>query len=102
MATIDRCYLFVALCADQFADFLMIKEDGHAVGEPDGQEKRMLNLVSDIWGCQIVVKTLWIVLYFNFLLCSTFVLPLDKLFVQLIRREWLNKRIELLLLIIPC
>lgn len=61
----------------------------------------MLHFVSDIWSCQIVVKTLRVVLYLNLLLCPTFVLPLNELFVELVSRKGLNKRVKLLFLVVP-
>lgn len=78
----------------------MVVENGHAVGKSNRQKKRMLDFVSNIWSRQIVVEPLRVILYFNFLFCSTFVLSFNKLLIQLVCWKRLNKRVKFLLLIV--
>ena len=60
----------------------------------------MFHFMPNVWSCQIIIKSLWIIFNLNFLFSAALVLSLDKLFVQLVSWEGLNKGVELFLLVI--
>jgi len=51
----------------------------------------MLNFMSNIWCCYIVVESLWVILYNNLALTFTLVFPFDELFLNIIISKWFNK-----------
>jgi hypothetical protein len=76
--------------------------DFDAVGELDGQEDRMLHLVPDVRRSYVVIESLRVVLDNDLAFALALVLPLDELFLNVIVSEGLNKRTELLLLVVAC
>lgn len=62
----------------------------------------MFDLVTDVGGCQIIVKSFGIVFYGNFTFSLALVLPFDVLFLQVFIKERFYKRVELFLLVVSC
>ena len=51
----------------------------------------MFHFMSDVWRSNIVVKSLWIILYDDLTLALAFVLPLDEFFLDVVIPEWLHE-----------
>lgn len=74
--------------------------DLDAVGELDGEEDGMLDLVADIGGSDVVVEALWVVPYDDLALTLALVLPLYELFLDVVVSERLHERTEFLFLVV--
>lgn len=62
----------------------------------------MLDLVSDIWSCQIAEQTLEVISDLDLIFIFPPVFPFDKVLVQVIDKEWLNEARIFLLLVVSC
>ena len=74
--------------------------DLDAVGELDGKEDGVLDLVTYIGSSDVIVEALGIVLYDYLTLALALVLPLYELFLDVIVSEGLDKGTEFLLLVV--
>ena len=74
--------------------------DLDAVGELDGKEDGVLDLVTYIGSSDVIVEALGIVLYDYLTLTLALVLPLYELFLDVIVSEGLDKGTEFLLLVV--
>lgn len=96
----DELFCFVFFWRFLLIELILVVVDAGAVRESDRQKDWVLDLMSDIGGCEVVVEALRIVFYFYFLLGSVFAFTLNKLFFELVESERLHEGVELFLLIV--
>lgn len=78
-----------------------VEEEPRALGEFDSNEQRVLHLVPDIRGSQVIKQPLEIILDLNLALRPLFILPLNILLLQVLHEKRFNKTLILLLMVIP-
>ncbi len=74
--------------------------DLDAVGELDGEEDGVFDLVADVGGRDVVVEALWVVPYDDLALTLALVLPLYELFLDVVVSERLHEGTEFLFLVV--
>ena len=78
----------------------MVVVDFDAVGELDGEEDGVFDLVPDVGGSDVVVESLRVVLYDDLALALALVLPLYEFLLDVIVAEGLHEGTEFLLLVV--